>query len=117
MNALLTSLAGESVLLLGLVSAVLAALGVSDAWQKVAAAAVPLVLALLVRQVVVKPATVAAVAEQAAVRTAEQLTDATVGKAGEVTGAAGNVVTGVVNEVIGGVGGLVPKLAARTGGE
>lgn len=70
---------------------------------------------LLVHQSVASPATVATAVEQAAVRTAEQLTTTTVGEAGEVTSAAGNVATGVVNEIVGGVGGLVGALAP-TGG-
>lgn len=107
MKSLLTGLAGESVLLLGLASAVCAALGAPEVWTKVVLAAVPLVLALAVRQVVSSPATVAAAVTDAATKTAEQLTTTTVGAVGAVTAAGEGVVTGVVGEVLNSVGGLV----------
>lgn len=59
------------------------------------------VLAVVVRQVVSSPTTVTAKVTDAATRTAEQLTEVTVGEAGQVTEAAGEVVGGVVNQVLG----------------
>lgn len=61
-------------------------------------------------QTVSSPATVAAVATDAANKTAARLTDATVGAAEEVTAAGEGVVTGVAGEVLNNVGGLVASL-------
>lgn len=114
MGSLFSSLAEESVLLLGLISAICAAVGVPDIWTKVAVAAVPLVLAVLVRQVTTSPKKVAEVATQAALQTAENLTTKTVGAAGEVSDTGLNVATGVVQNVLSTVGGLVGSLAKGT---
>lgn len=59
------------------------------------------VLALVVRQVVSSPTTVANVATDAATRTAEQLTEVTVGVAGQVTETASEVVNTAVNSALG----------------
>jgi phenylpyruvate tautomerase PptA (4-oxalocrotonate tautomerase family) len=111
MKGLLSSLAGESVLILGVASALCAALGAPEVWTKVVLAAIPLVLALAVRQVTSSPATVAAAVTDAATKTAEKLTTTTVGAVGSVTAAGEGVVTGVVGEVLGAVGGLAGALA------
>lgn len=110
MKKLLSSLASESVLLLGLVSTLCVALNIPELWQKVLLAGTPLVLALLVRMVTTNPEGVAAAVEQAATETAQNLTVKTVGPVGEVTETGTNVVTGVVSNVMNTVGGLVPKL-------
>lgn len=111
MKRILTSLAEESVLLLGLAAAVCTALGIGEAVKGVVLAAVPLLLAVVVRTIVSSPSTVASVAIEAAVKTAEQLTEKTVGAAGELTGAAGNVAAGVAADVLSTVGGLVAAVA------
>lgn len=105
---LLTRLADQSVLLLGLVAALCAALGANEAWTKVATAGVPLLLALLVNQVTSSPTTVTEVARQ----TAESLSAPAAGAAGTITQEGEDV----VNTVVGGVGGLVGKLAPKVGG-
>lgn len=107
MTKLVRSLADESVLLLGLISALCVALGVGEATTTVVLAAVPLALALVVRQVASSPSTVVAVAH----KTAELLTTPIVGPIGMVT-EAGNE---VVNMVVSDVGGLVGKLAPKVG--
>lgn len=109
MNRLLRSLANESVLVLGLVSAVLAAAGAGEAVTAIALAAVPLVLAVLVREVTTSPATVVEVAR----RTAESLSGPSAGAVGTVTGKGQQV----INDVVSGVGGLVGKLAPKLGDE
>ena len=73
------------------------------------------VLALVVRQVVSSPTTVANVATAAATRTAERLTDANVGGPGEITVVGENVVTGAVGEAVKAVGGLVGTLTNGKG--
>lgn len=103
-------LADESTLLYVLITTVGAALTIPDVWVKVGCAAVALALGLLVRQTVSSPGTVASAVTQAATQTAEQLTEKTVGTAGEVSETGLNVVTGVVDNVLNTVGGLVPKL-------
>lgn len=113
MKRLLTSLASESVLLLGLVSTLCVALGISELWMKVVLAATPLVLALMVRMITTNPEGVASAIEQAATETAQNLTVKTVGPAGEVTEPGTNVVTGVIDSVLGTIGGLVPSLTGR----
>lgn len=116
MSGILSSLADESVLLLGLVTAVMGAIGAGETTTKVVLAAVPLILALLVRRTVSSPSTVLNVAQQAACQTAANLTDKTVGGAGEVTDAATNIVGGVVGSVVKSIGGLVPRLTGQTEG-
>jgi hypothetical protein len=109
MNNLLRALADESVLVLGLVAALVSAAGASEAWTKVATAAVPLVLAVLVRQVTSAPSTVVEVARQ----TAESLSGSSAGTVGTVTAKGEDV----INDVVSGVGGLVGRLAPRLGEE
>jgi hypothetical protein len=104
------SLAGESVLLLGLTATVLVALNVPTKWQDVVQAAVPLLLALAVRSVTSSPATVAKAVTEAATQTAQSLTTTSVGKAGEVSSAGLATVEGVTTAVLNTVGGLVPAL-------
>lgn len=111
MKGLLSSLAGEGVLLLGAAGAICAALGASEAITKVVLAIIPLVIALGVRQVTTSPAGVAKAVTEAATKTAAQLTDTTVGAVGAVTAAGEGVVTGVVGEVLNNVGGLVSSVA------
>lgn len=104
------ALAGESVLLLGLTATILIALNVPAKWQDVVQAAIPLLLALAVRQVTSSPATVARAVTDAAIETAQSLTTTSVGKAGEVTSAGLAVAEGVSTAVLNTVGGLVPAL-------
>jgi hypothetical protein len=108
--SLIRALSGESVLLLALVSAVCIAVDLPEVWVGVVLAAVPLVLALLVRQVVASPATVVKAVTDAATGAVKQVTQETAGAVGEVTEGASGVVTGVVEDVVGQVGGLVPAL-------
>lgn len=108
-----SALAGESVLLLGLTATILVALNVPSKWQDVVQAAVPLILALAVRQVVSSPATVAAVAVESAVDTARELHHEAAGQVGEVTqeglAVAGNAAGNVLKRVGGLVSALVPS--------
>jgi len=110
-KSLLRALAGEPVLVLGVVTAVLGALGASEDWQKVAGAVVPLVLALIVRQVVVAPDTAVDAIQKAAMNTAAQLDNTTVGVAGSVTTAGEQIVNNTVTNVASTVGGIVGALA------
>ena len=103
MRALLRGLANESVLLGALVSAVCVALDLPEKWMNVALAAVPLLLAVLVRAVVSSPATVA----QVAVDAVAGVVPATVGAVGQVTQAGAQVAETVVESV----GGLAGALA------
>ena len=107
------ALADESVLVLALVSAVAVALDLPEQWQNVVAAAVPLVLALLVRSITTKPSSVAEAVETAAMRTATILTHDTVGVAGSVSDRGGKIVGGVIDSTLDKVGGLVPSLTGR----
>lgn len=109
------ALANESVLLLGLTATILTALQVEKEWADVVQAAVPLILAIAVRQITSSPATVAAVATEAAVETAAALSDATVGTVGEVTGLGKNVAEKVAGRVVESVGGLVGVIANPRG--
>lgn len=114
---MLTALASESVLLLGLVSALCAAVGVPDTWQKVVVAAVPLILAVLVRQTTSSAKTVARVVEQAALETATQLGTTGVGSVGTLTDKGQEVAcvaaTGVGNTITGLAGSLIRKVLAH----
>lgn len=105
-----SALAGESVLLLGLTATVLVALNIPAKWQDVVQAAIPLILALAVRQITSSPATVAQAVTDAASQTAQSLTTASVGKAGEVSSAGLAVVEGISTAVLNKLGGLVPAL-------
>ena len=111
MNSLLTSLSSQSVLLLGLVSALSIALGVDEKWQQVLLAAVPLILALGVRQVTTSPKTLAKVATQAAVETATQLGTTGVGAVGTLTDKGVDTATTAVSDVLDTVGGVAGSLA------
>jgi hypothetical protein len=114
LKRILASLAEESVLLLGLIAAACTALGVGEAVKGVALAAVPLLLAVLVRSITSSPSTVAGIAIEAAVKTAEQLSEGTVGAAGQLTGDAGNLVAAVAADVLSTVGGLASVVAPVT---
>lgn len=113
MNSLLTILSSESVLLLGLVSALCAAFGVDEKWQQVALAVIPLVLAIGVRQVTTSPKTLGRVATDAAVETATQLGTTGVGAVGTLTERGTETATTAVSDVLDTVGGLAGSLAAR----
>jgi hypothetical protein len=108
---MLRRLADEAPLIYAVVAAVGAAAGLGEAWQKVIVAVLALLFGLLVRSVTTSPSSLAGAVGDAATRTAAQLTETTVGVAGEVPEAAANVVGGVVNEVVGAVGGLAGSLA------
>jgi hypothetical protein len=108
--SLIRALSGESVLLLALVSAVCIAVDLPEVWVGVVLATVPLVLALLVRQVVSAPAAVLEATTRAATGVAESLTEVTAGVAGQVTTPALETVNSVVHDTLEMVGGLVPKL-------
>lgn len=119
MKRLSAALANESVLLLGLTAAILTALHVEKEWQDVVQAAIPLLLALAVRQITSSPKTVAeavtTAAAHAALDTAEQLNSGTAGTVGVVT-AKGHqivedIVPGVAEKVLTKVGGLVKAIA------
>lgn len=107
MRKLACALSNESVLLLGLVATVLTAMNVEKEWADVVQAAVPLVLAMVVRQVTSSPATVAEVAERAAVGTARALTEPIIGAAGLVTEEGQKLAETVARDVVKNVGGLV----------
>lgn len=111
MNSLLTSLSSESVLLLGLVSALCAAFGVDEKWQQVALAIIPFLLAIGVRQVTASPKTLAKVATQAAVETATQLGTTGVGAVGTLTDRGTETATTAVSDVLDTVSGLAGSLA------
>lgn len=74
-------------------------------------AAAAAVLAVVVRQAVVAPDTAVDITQQAAMKTAAQLSNNTVGVAGSVTAAGEQIVTKTVAGVVGAVGGLVGSLA------
>src|ERR1700741_4329300 len=114
MTRLLRPLANEAPLVYALAAAVGAALGLEERWQKVLAAALALLFGLVVRSVTTSPATLADAVTSAATATASQLTDQTVGAAGEMSAAGSNVVVGVVKQVTDAVGGLAGKLAGGT---
>lgn len=111
MDRLLTSLSSESVLLLGLVSALCAAFGVDERWQQVALAIIPFLLAIGVRQVTTSPETLAKVATQAAVETATQLGSTGVGAVGTLTDKGTDIATTAVSDVLDTVGGVAGSLA------
>jgi hypothetical protein len=108
---MLSLLAKESQLLYTLLAAIGAAFAIPEVWMRVALAAAALVLGLLVRQTVSSPQTVANAVHDAALLTAETLSEQTAGIVGEVTDTARDVVDAATNVVLEGVGGLVPKLA------
>lgn len=103
MNKILLALADESVLLMALVTAVLGAVGAGEKSTKVVLAAVPLILAVIVRSVTTKPSTLTEVA----VSTARSLDGRSSGATGTVTTKGEDAINTVVSEV----GGLAGKLA------
>lgn len=111
MNSLLTSLSSESVLLLGLVSALCAAFGVDEKWQQVALAIIPFLLAIGVRQVTTSPKSLARVATSAAVETATQLGTTGVGAVGTLTEGGTETAVNAVSDVLDNVGGIAGSLA------
>lgn len=111
MNSLLTILSSESVLLLGLVSALCAAFGVDEKWQQVALAVIPLVLAIGVRQVTASPKTLAKVATDSALETATQLGTSGVGAVGTLTDKGTDIAVNAVSDVLDTVGGVAGSLA------
>lgn len=110
MRRLSIALAGESVLLLGLTATILTALHIEKEWQDVVQAAIPLLLALAVRQITSSPATVAAAVTEAAVDTARNINRNIAGAAGDVTDEALKVAGKAAGGVLERVGGLVPAL-------
>lgn len=74
-------------------------------------AAMAAVLSVVIRQAVVAPDTAVDLTQRAAMKTAAQLTQTTVGVAGSVTAAGEQVVAKTVGNVVGAVGGLVGVLA------
>lgn len=110
----------ESILLVALVQAALvlgAAFGLHLTGEQVAGIVgfFSAVLALVIRQVVSSPTTVAAVATDAATRTAAQLTSSTVGGAGKVTAAGADVVSTAASDALDIAGHLVSALAPTKG--
>lgn len=104
-------LADESALVYAVVTAVGAAVGLPDAWQKVVVAFLALLFGVVVRSVTTSPSTLANAVTSAATATATQLTEQTVGVAGEVSATGSNVVVGAVGSVLNTVGGLAGSLA------
>lgn len=107
----LRRLADEATLVYALVAAVGAAVGLGEAWQKIVVAALALLFGLVVRSTTTSPTTLANAVTSAATATASQLTEQTVGAAGELSEAGTNVILGVVDQVAGSVGGLAGVLA------
>lgn len=104
----LRALSNESVLLAGFISSILVATNVPDSVQEVIMAAVPFILAILVRMVVTSPESLLQATTKAATQTASDIV--TAGPLGQITEdglrASGDAVTSVIQEV----GGLVPTL-------
>lgn len=110
--------AAEPVLIVAVVQAglaLVAAFGLDLSAEQIAALVgfFSAALALVVRQVVTSPATVAGAVEVAATRTATILTSETIGVAGSVTDRGEKIIGGVIDSTLDKVGGLVPSLAGR----
>lgn len=124
MKKLIGWLAGEPVLAPKIIGAIISLLTVFglDLDGEAKGALATLVLAglafyaVVVRSATVSPSTLVTKVEEAATKTAEQVTDTTAGAVGTVTEGAHGVVKGVVGEVVEGVGGIAGGLAGAVTG-